>query len=206
MGDTAYPMLLGSDNVGRVVQVFPAIGMVDLQWPNGVVRFPVEELQRLVVNDSGAVFPDPPNPVNEDVPAGAGVVPVSGGPIEHLPEKLEESQPPSTLPEAESPKRTNLDDMARKNASAVSRLAETYVKQALYWASKDRHYQATRGELESNSYTCPKCKDACLKPASYKRAEGASEKLLACPNCLFLIKRCDIIGHPEYIDDSQGMI
>jgi hypothetical protein len=30
-----------------------------------------------------------------------------------------------------------------------------------------------------------------------------SERLLACSGCLFLIKRADIIGHPEYVKDAH---
>ena len=84
--------------------------------------------------------------------------------------------------------------------ASIDRLARAWVKQSLYWASADRHYQATKAELDAGSYTCPKCKEGTLKHAVYKRSEGKSEKLLGCPSCLFLIKRCDIIGDPDYED------
>ena len=91
--------------------------------------------------------------------------------------------------------------------AAIDRLAHAWVKKSLYWASSDRHYQATKAELDSGEYTCPKCKEAALKAAIYKRSEGKSERLLGCPSCLFLIKRCDIIGDAdyesgEYIEDA----
>lgn len=88
----------------------------------------------------------------------------------------------------------------RTAAASIDRVAHAWIKKALYWASSDRHYQATRAELDSGSYTCPKCKEGALKHAIYKRSEGKSERLLGCPSCLFLIKRCDIIGDADYED------
>jgi hypothetical protein len=87
-----------------------------------------------------------------------------------------------------------------QRTASLDRLAHAFVKQSLYWASADRHYQATKAELEAGNYTCPKCKEGTLKAAVYKRSEGKSERLLGCPNCLFLIKRCDILGDPDYED------
>lgn len=68
-------------------------------------------------------------------------------------------------------------------------------KVALYWKQKDRQYHATRGECEAKSYGCPKCKEDTLRKAIYKRREGASERLWACPGCMFLIKDLDIHMH-----------
>lgn len=128
----------------------------------------------------------PPNPEHTTIPGGSESVPVSGGP---------------------NPK--------AKAAATIDRLAHAYIKRALYWASSDRHYQATKAELEAGGYTCPKCKAGALRQAIYKRSEGKSERLLGCPSCLFLIKRCDIIGDPDYdageyieelpAEDASGM-
>ena len=50
-GLRAYPYYVGSpDKAGVIVGVFPAIGMVDLKFPHGVSRFPVEDL---VLDTSG---------------------------------------------------------------------------------------------------------------------------------------------------------
>ena len=68
-------------------------------------------------------------------------------------------------------------------------------KVALYWKSRDRQYHATRDECASGTYGCPKCKHTPMKPAIYKRREGLSERLFACPNCMFLIKNLDIHEH-----------
>ena len=85
------------------------------------------------------------------------------------------------------------------------RVAEAWVKKALYWASSDRKYRATDDECSSGSYTCPRCKQESLRKAVYKRRGGVSEKLLGCPKCLFLIKREDIIGDPSYIETPAAV-
>lgn len=76
IGDRVFPFFLGKkEKAGVVVQLFPAIGMVDVQFPHGVARYPVEDL---VVDESGEVR----NIANipDSVPGGRGVVPVSSGP------------------------------------------------------------------------------------------------------------------------------
>ena len=79
-----------------------------------------------------------------------------------------------------------MDKMAR-------RVAQKYMKVALYWASKNRQYRATKSECVSGKFLCPKCGHEFLKPTIYKRMEGKSERLMGCSSCLFLIKRSDIM-------------
>lgn len=74
VGDLAVPFGLFDSQAGRVVAVWPAIGMVDVEFSTGNRRFPVEDLQRF--EDNGNV--DPPGV--DLVPAGAGTVSVPGGP------------------------------------------------------------------------------------------------------------------------------
>ena len=164
VGDLAIPLGVGVDEpaAGRIVAVYPAIGMVDLEFPYGPGRYPVEDLQRIT-----GINVDPPQVGHDNTPGGAGTVSVPGGPV------------PST---------------------SVDRVAKAYVKKAIYWASKDRRYRATQSELGAGGYTCPKCKETNLRPVRYKRRGGRSEALMACPTCLFLVKPCDIIGHPEYVE------
>jgi len=174
VGDECFPFEFGNEyGSGRVVAVYPAIGMVDVEFPSGTKRFPVEDLQRTVTE----VHP----PVTEQVPGGIPEHGVSGGP-----------PPKATQPLREDP--------TAKTAS-VQRVAQAFVKKSLYWASKDRKYRPAQSELDSNSFTCPKCKEEQLRPAIYKRREGNSERLLGCGRCLFLIKTCDIMGHPDYEDE-----
>lgn len=154
VGDVVTLLEGRTQDVGRVVAVWPAIGMLDLQFPSGWTRKPVEE----VIKTNGNNPFTPPLPEHAEVPGGAGTVPVSGGPPDR--------------------------------AASVQRVAEAYAKRAMYWADRDRQYRATKAELESGSFSCPRCKGQMGK-ANYKRRNGCSERLLACHNCLFLIKPMD---------------
>lgn len=168
-----YPILKGNPaSGGTVVAVWPAIGMVDVQFPHGNSRYPVEDL----AIDSTATK-DIENVVDvmaDSVPGGAGTVSVPGGPN---PLKKDRPEP--------------LKEFTAKNAG---RVASAYVKKALYWDAPDRKYRASREEIETGSVCCPKCDESYLRKVIYKREEGRSERLLCCPTCLFLIKRSDIIG------------
>ena len=74
LGMRVYPFLGGNPSrSGIVVAIFPAIGMVDVQFPHGSQRYPVEDL---VVDTSGDYL----NIYSDDqdtVPGGVGTVPVS---------------------------------------------------------------------------------------------------------------------------------
>jgi len=178
VGDLVYPFFSGnSDLIGRVMAVWPAIGMVDVEWPHGSERYPVEDLQQYQSKDYR-----PPDVGHDNIPGGAGAVSVPGGPAE--------------LP-------GDTQDPPRKDTEKIARVARAFVKRALYWASKDRQYRATRGEVNSGNFMCPKCGKHPLRPAVYKRRDGQSVPLMGCRGCLFLIKQVDIIGHPSYDDGSS---
>jgi hypothetical protein len=162
VGDSVVPYYNPVERAGRVVAVFPAIGMIDVEFPHGSKRYPVEEITKLF---SDRTWVD--TPLSDSTPGAAGTVSVPGGPY-----------PPIIS-----------NQIVQKMAS---RVAQAYVKKALYWAQADRQYRATREERALNGFNCPKCSIA-MKPATYKRREGRSEKLLGCPGCLFLIKRDDIL-------------
>lgn len=170
VGDIVFSFFLGNDNQsGRVQAVWPAIGMVDVEFPTGSIRMPVEDLQRYEAKDYM-----PPEVGDENIPGGLGTVGVPGG--------------PDKLPHTSS------------DHSSRDRVARAFVKKALYWASADRQYKATKAELDGGSYMCPKCKQEALRKAIYKRRSGQSVPLLGCGNCLFLIKREDILGDPSYVE------
>ena len=76
VGDIVTPYGATTDFAGRVVSVFPAIGMVDVEFPNGVKRYPVEDVLRRT--ETGAPVP----PQDGYVPGGAGTVSVPGGPFD----------------------------------------------------------------------------------------------------------------------------
>ena len=178
VGDLAYPLAGGATDesqAGRVTAVYPAIGQVDIDFPWGSGRYPVEGVQR-VTN----IVAIPPDSDHSTVPGGAGTVGVPGGPV------------------------------TRTASEAIGRVSLAYVKSALYWASKNRHYRATQDELEGGKYACPRCQPdeetgerSYLQPSNYKREEGQSYRLLGCPSCLFLIKREHVFGDPDYLGDES---
>lgn len=72
VGDVVFPVNGDTMSSGRVVALFPAIGMADVEFPSGNKRYPVEDLQ---ISTAGDVNP----PETKTVPGGAGTVPVSFG-------------------------------------------------------------------------------------------------------------------------------
>lgn len=74
VGDIVFPYGAFKDQGGRVTAVWPAIGMVDVEFPVGNRRYPVEDLQR--VDSSGNADP----PLTNSVPGGQPTVSVPGGP------------------------------------------------------------------------------------------------------------------------------
>ena len=157
VGDVVKPFQARPASYSGTVQaVWPAIGMVDVEWPHGSERVPVEELQRM---KSDSV---PPAVGHDNVPGGAGTVSVPGGPV-----------------------------------TPAGRVATAFVKKALYWAAADRQYRATRAELDSGSFHCPKCKESMLKKCIYRREDGQSERLFGCPDCLFLVTQDALLNHPD---------
>ena len=169
VGDLVVPYGHYDALSGRVTAVWPAIGMVDVEFVSGNKRYPVEDVVR-IDEENTTVLP----PTTDSTPGGQPTVSVPGGP---LPQKT-----------------------AREGRMA-QRVAEAYVKKALYWAAPDRQYRAPSSEVVSGRYTCPKCRargiESFLRPAAYKRREGVSERLLGCPSCVFLIKKVDIINCPD---------
>lgn len=74
-GDIVTIFGMSKDLAGRVVAVWPAIGMVDVEYPSGTRRLPVEDLQRF----DGSGNPVPPS--TGYVPGGQITTPVSAGPF-----------------------------------------------------------------------------------------------------------------------------
>lgn len=161
LGDLVMPVGLDESSAGRVTAVWPAIGMVDVEFTVGNKRCPVEDLIRLDPEKTKIIPPQ-----TDSVPGGSST--------------------------------------SQRMASS-SRIAEAFVKKALYWHAADRQYRATQSEAATGHYTCPKCKirgqESVLRPAAYKRREGVSEKLLGCPECLFLVKKTDIVNCPGNVPE-----
>lgn len=165
VGDRVYPILKGnSSNGGTVVAVWPAIGMVDVQYPHGATRAPVEDL----LIDSGSSIDASVDVAYDSVPGGTHTVPVAGGPA--------------------------LDD---REVSA-HRVASSHLnKMAVYWAAKGRQYRPCKTEMETGKLMCPRCDEAILRKTLYKMEEGARIKLFVCPECLFIVRRDDVLGFEE---------
>jgi hypothetical protein len=188
--DLVVPYGYDSSLAGRVTAVWPSIGMLDVEYVTGNKREPAEEVQLL--NRRRDVVP----PTTNSAPGGQPTVSVPGGPY-----------PPATEEQREEAAQET-DKMASVREPSNRRVAEAFVKRSLYWHQADRQYRATREEIESGHYNCPTCKAkgtvVALRPAVYKRSGGVSEKLLGCPTCLFLVKKADIIGHPDYDDGAAA--
>lgn len=184
VGDAVVPFGYPTDLSGTVTAVWPAIGMVDVEFALGNKRYPVEDLQR-VRQDAWVNEPV----LTDTTPGGRGTVPVPGGPypFEKIPDP---ASPGFRVPEAEQ-------EMLRQQRTAgpepsARRVAEAMVKKAIYWGARDRKYRATKSEQGGGPYLCPK-DGASLQKAIYKREDGKSTKLLGCPVCMFLIREDDII-------------
>lgn len=74
VGDVVTPFGTWDAQGGRVTAVWPAIGMVDVEFSIGNRRYPVEDLQR--IDSKGNA--DPPR--TNSVPGGQPTVQVPGGP------------------------------------------------------------------------------------------------------------------------------
>lgn len=171
----------GEVDEGRVVAVLPAIGMVDVQFPNTSYRFPVEDLQ--IRNPE---FDPYFTPTHEEIPGGAGNAALLPTGATAQPG---EQVPPEFL------------------SRCARRVATLHIKKALYWADLGRKYRSTRSEYVSGNFTCPRCGET-LKKTVYKREDGRSVRLRGCPGCMFLIREQDIlIDHciPPCEEDSDGI-
>jgi hypothetical protein len=73
------------------------------------------------------------------------------------------------------------------------RLQVHAAKTSAYWASSNRQYRATSGDMGSRKPACPKCGTA-MRKTTYKMDKGARVRLFACPSDLFLIRQADLLG------------
>lgn len=180
-GDRVYPVLGGNPAAGgMVIAVWPAIGMVDVQFPHGSSRYPVEDL----AIDTSGNFEGLADFQADSIPGGTPTVSVPGGPARLQKDVREE----------------RVEEAFRNAAEvrvSVDRVAEAYVKKALYWNAPDRKYRMTKAEIESGCPSCPKCSGVELRKVIYKREDGKNERLYACGDCLFMIRRADIIGFED---------
>ena len=180
VGDSVVPYGVAPHFAGRVVALWPAIGMVDVEFPHGSTRYPVEDLQR--VRSDSPVH----EPLHDSVPGGVGTVSVPNSP--HAP--IENRDSLDGIPEER--KQSEKDKMKLLSERVAQQHME---KQGLYWSAKGRQYRPCKRETTSGEYECPKCGYVGLKNAVYKKIDGeGSIRLLGCPSCMFLIRKKDIVG------------
>ena len=176
VGDMAYPLAgaaTDESQAGRVVAVFPGIGQVDIEFPWGSGRYPVEDVQR--VTDIVTKAPDPDHTT---VPGGVGTVGIPGGPVE---------------------KRAAL--AIDRVASAFIKSAVYWAgKDRSYRATRaeaeSNKFRCPRCRVENGS------DPIYLRPVNYKREDGQSHQLFGCPACMFLIKRDRIQGLQQDLGDD----
>lgn len=189
VGDMVIPYYASVERAGRVKAVFPAIGMIDVEFPHGSKRYPVEEITKLH-NDRTWVEA----PHSDSIPGGAGTVVVDGGPYPSVDYSHESDQEPNVLLERDGESAGKKKQAHQQMRRSVRRVAEAFVKKAIYWTDKDRQYKATQDEIESRRFMCPKGCGVPMRKTVYKRRGGRSDRLFGCPECLFLIKRDDVVG------------
>ena len=174
----------GSTDEGRVVAVWPGIGMVDVEFPHTSYRMPVETLQIISPGDDTHIAP-----MHQTIPGGAGTVGEVPEGASQDKELIEWEDPRVELVhEVDAPKKPDLRKLA-------SRVARAFVKRSLYWHARDRKYRVSREEHNASAYQCPiRGCEGQLKRGTYKMQDGAKIKLHACPSCLFMIKTSDMFA------------
>lgn len=192
MGQAVRLVGSGDTAEGRVVACYPAIGMVDVQWPHTANRHPVEDLQIIAAGDDPFVAP-----MHEDVPGGPGSkAEVSEGAMHG--NVIEGEEPHVELVREVAGEELGVQPIervaARDHDVMVQRIARAFVKKSLYWHARDRKYRVSRDEAASGQYRCPArgCQGH-LRKATYKMEDGRHVKLHACPSCMFMIRSADIL-------------
>lgn len=153
----------GRTDVGRVSALYPAIGMVDVEFPHTSTRLPVEDLYPLRDSDFEA-------PIHENVPGGAGIGAFvsEGGPQDNLIDM-------------------DLDAAIKRVATAhIKKALYWNGRDRKYRCTRSEHQE---GSYACPKKPC----DGTLRRTIYKRVDGRSVRLLGCPNCLFLIRENDIL-------------
>lgn len=200
VNEYVHPIGAGPMDIGRVSQVWPGIGMVQVEFPYGSRRYPVEDVEKIHPAQS-MVVPSS----TDNVPGGVDVVPVSAGrPPTLKPDGTHETDGKDTTHPGDatvgpdggaSPASKTGGDLTL--LQKADRILEAHIKKALYWHSADRNYRVNKAEFESGKYACPKCKEGPMKRAIYKMRGGERHRLYICPHCTFVIKQDNI--HSDHV-------
>jgi hypothetical protein len=125
VGQTVRLVNGGETDQGRVIAVWPAIGMCDIQWPHTSYRHAVEDLQIVNPGDDSYV-----SPMHEDVPGGPGSAAY-----------VSEGAPQGNIIQNEAPRVElvhEVGDPAQRMASSINRVAAAYVKKQAWLEREGR--------------------------------------------------------------------
>lgn len=218
-GDTVQRFALGhgdlSPFVGRVTAVHKGIGYVDVQWPYGNERMSAEEIVR--VNPQFAKYLPP----SLDFSYYAGYDVTMARQAAKLGNLWRTDALPATFyvdlaslwtKSADEVAtydelwhrygHTTDDEILRSEVAKFYRLARNASemriqafahRSASYWVAQNRQFRVTQEELLTKRPSCPKCGKA-MRKTTYKMEKGARARLFACPKCLFLLKRDNLLG------------
>ena len=167
VGDIVRSVFDTADYEGRVIAVFPAIGMVDVQWSGTSYRHPVEELQ--IVNPGESRFVAPKH---ETLPGGTKKGPVSVG---------------ITSPSTGIYSTPNVEPVVVVNKSAkkmANRVAKAFVLKSLY------ENRFTKVACSGGKLLCPKCSQHMRKGTFVHK--GKSVRIAACQSCLLFKREQDL--------------
>lgn len=189
--------------VGRVDAVHTGIGFVDVAFPWGSDRISPEYLKRLdgappVVTD----FLD-----SYERRKNGSVSLITKISSLHLNAVGEVYETALQMREVGIKERDAYHKMASRWSSeyglgviqeAISFAYEPSLKVAIYWKERGRQYVPSKEERESGVLKCPRCKVEMGRTVYKKRM-----KLYACPECLFLIKPCDLIDPSQKSEEEE---
>ena len=201
--------------VGRVTAVLPGIGFVDVQWQFGNERMSADDIVK--VNPAFCKYLPPS--LDFDYHPGFDVTRqrqasnlVSLWNTQALPSdfhkdlaKLWAKGANEVLAYDELWHKHNArveDALLRAEVSKFYRFAsnctqtriDAFVSRtAAYWVAQNRHYRVTQTEIQVKRPSCPKCSTQ-LRKTTYKMSKGIRARLFACPKCLFLVKRDNLLS------------
>ena len=218
-GDTVQRFAPGhgdlSPFVGRVTAIHKGIGYVDVQWPYGNERMSPEDIVR--VNPQFAKY-TPPSldfsyyPGYDVTKERQASSTANHWRTEALPAAFYRDLAVLWTKSANEVavydelwhrySATTDDEILRDEVAKFYRFASNAMemriqafaqRSAAYWVALNRQFRVTQDEAVQRKPSCPKCGQT-MRKTTYKMEKGARARLFACPKCLFLLKRDNLLG------------
>jgi predicted RNA-binding Zn-ribbon protein involved in translation (DUF1610 family) len=227
LGDIVYPVTVGTNFTGVVIEVNPAINKVMVAWGGGSEKqhdpdeiqlhpFVSEEIKekmacvktaRLKAADCGCAPEGSPWYDEED-----GIA-VSGSRVARRMRGSDELVIPPDF--QGDPETHGIDEPRGGGFSIMKDLAQDLHKEsinaaeeplrsrrAMYWCAPGRTYRLTRGEQNGGDATCPKC-GGTMSVEPYQR----KEKMFRCPGCGFKVSTGKVVKQKIEIEvDTDGSV